>query len=88
MALHPGLVTVDVITAGRVPANGHVQPPCLPFPTPHTQSETNNYEFFVYGSWDSFEDYMDHLHSDHLHKLLDFNKENDIAWFLAPVKHY
>lgn len=50
--------------------------------------ETDNYQFYIYGSWQSYEDWQSHFKSEHVKKLLDFNKKNDIAWFMAPLKKF
>jgi len=47
---------------------------------------TNNHEFWAYGTWDSFDDYMEHSHSDHIKRLRSFADERGIVWFRTPLK--
>jgi hypothetical protein len=37
-----------------------------------TQVETDSSTFFIYGSWDSMQSYVDHFHADYTKTLLDF----------------
>jgi len=47
---------------------------------------TANHEYWVYGTWESFDDYMEHFHSSHIRKLRDFNNKRKIVWFAIPLK--
>lgn len=46
---------------------------------------TNNHHFIGYGSWESFEDFMDHIKSKHVERLHNFARKNDVLWFFEPV---
>ena len=59
----------------------------VPAPPP-PQVETDSSSFFLYGSWDSWASYMEHFKSEAVRKLLDYDRNNDIAWFLAPLRKY
>lgn len=50
--------------------------------------ETDNFQFFVCGSWESYDDWREHLESGHHQKLMDFAEDKDIAFFLSPLKKY
>lgn len=45
----------------------------------------DNAVYSIYGVWDSADSYMKHLESEHMRKLFDFNKKNDIIWFMYPL---
>jgi quinol monooxygenase YgiN len=44
------------------------------------QVATNNLEWYVYGSWDSYEDWAAHFQSKHIRKLRDWVADHDIIW--------
>jgi quinol monooxygenase YgiN len=46
---------------------------------------TNNLEWYVYGTWESYEDYYNHFHSKHIQKLREWNADHDIIWRLSPL---
>lgn len=46
---------------------------------------TDNTLWYGYGTWDSMRDYLEHLESKHVGKLLDFFEDKDIVWFLSPL---
>lgn len=45
----------------------------------------DNYQFYTYGTWESFEDYMEHLKSGHLMKFLEELDDRQIVWNLSPL---
>lgn len=45
----------------------------------------DNYEAILYGEWESMDDYIKHLESDHLRHLLTFNQEHGIMWNMDPL---
>lgn len=49
------------------------------------KSMTNNLEFWGYGTWESLEDYMDHIETEHVHQLHQFARDNGIVWCLSPM---
>jgi quinol monooxygenase YgiN len=53
----------------------------------HRVKETN-YQFYVFGIWDSLDDYIDHYESKHIRKLRDFTNEQNILWIRQPLKMY
>jgi len=47
---------------------------------------SDNTRFWVYGTWESFNAYMEHYNSKHLGKLIDYTNDNDITWFITPLE--
>jgi len=47
---------------------------------------SDNTQFYVYGTWESFEDYVEHYKADYTKKLLQYNDKNDIVYFIAPLE--
>jgi hypothetical protein len=48
-----------------------------------TQVETDSSTFFIYGSWDSMESYVDHFHADYTKTLLDFAQVRPLCTLLV-----
>jgi len=47
---------------------------------------TDNTHWYTYGTWDSMSDYLDHLESKHVSKLLEYFDDEDIIYFIQPLK--
>ncbi|KXZ54043.1 hypothetical protein GPECTOR_5g152 [Gonium pectorale] len=47
---------------------------------------TMNHHFVAYGTWESYDAYLDHFTSRHMRKLRDFLADQDIMWFAEPLK--
>jgi quinol monooxygenase YgiN len=41
---------------------------------------TNNLEWYIFGIWDSYADYMEHFHSKHCQKLRQWDADHDVVW--------
>lgn len=50
--------------------------------------ETDNFSFYIYGSWDSYDSWVEHFKSDYMKALLKFSRDNDIAWFMSPLRKW
>ncbi|KAG2489749.1 hypothetical protein HYH03_011856 [Edaphochlamys debaryana] len=49
---------------------------------------TMNHHFIAYGSWKSFDAYMDHWMAKHTTKLREWLRDNDVMWYMDTVYHY
>eukprot|EP00877_Chromochloris_zofingiensis_P007195 jgi/Chrzof1/2729/Cz11g27030.t1 len=46
----------------------------------------DNVHYVLCGTWETFDDFVDHFKSKHIRRLRDFTADRKIIWYVAPMK--
>lgn len=49
---------------------------------------TSNHEYYVYGTWESYEAFRDHMESKHVRRFKETVEDQGVEWFLSPLEKY